>query len=138
MITADALIGIWHLHAVTMTDASGCTHHPFGRHPHGSILYLPSGTMAVHIAGSDDSAGRLRIYAGRWSLRHAWVIHDVDISHEPELVGQRLERLALLDGHVLTYKTAENQGAGRPSVIWSRMPAAGAPPIDAAGRTATR
>ena len=124
MIAPADLLGLWHLRSVAVADAHGQLCRPFGLRPQGSIIYLATGAMAVHIAGSDLAAGRRRIYAGSWSIAGDRVVHQVETSHEPELVGVRLERRAELGDGVLVYRTVEAQGPGHPVVVWTRQSSA--------------
>ncbi|MEI8194855.1 MAG: lipocalin-like domain-containing protein [Phycisphaerae bacterium] len=115
--------GVWILESVTTPLPDGGEQHPFGERPTGTIIYLAGGTMAVHIAGSDEAAGKLRAYSGRWRIAGDCVVHDVEESLEPELRGVRLERRALFDPAtgMLTYTTIEAQGPGNPVVVWRKV-----------------
>jgi hypothetical protein len=116
----EDLLGIWRLVSVETPTRAGGIEHPFGRAPTGTIVYLANGSMAVHIDGSDEAAGRLRAYAGSWRIEGDRVVHEVEASVEPELRGVRLERRAELEGDRLVYRTVEAQGSGHPVVIWRR------------------
>ncbi len=118
---AQDLIGIWTLESVEIPLEGGDVERPFGENPTGTILYLKNGTMAVHVAGSDVAGDRLRAYAGPWHMEGSRVVHEVEVSVEPELRGVRLEREAELEGDRLTYRTAEAQGPGRVIVVWERV-----------------
>jgi hypothetical protein len=118
---AQDLIGIWTLASVEIPLEGGDVERPFGENPTGTILYLENGTMAVHVAGSGDAADRLRAYAGPWHMEGSRVVHEVEVSVEPELRGVRLERGAELEGDRLTYRTVEAQGPGRVIVVWERV-----------------
>lgn len=120
--TEDELRGVWLLESVETVIHGGGVEKPFGAYPNGTIIYLASGAMAVHIAGSDEAAGKLRAYAGRWRIVGDRVVHDVEESFEPDLRGVWLERRAEFDPAVgtLTYTTIEAQGPGHPVVRWRR------------------
>lgn len=120
--TPAEMVGIWKLVSVEVPLEGGGVQHPFGFNPTGTILYLANGTMAVHIAGSHEAAGRLRVYAGAWHMEGARMVHEVELSVEPELRGVRLEREAELESDRLVYRTVEVQGPGRPVVVWQRVP----------------
>lgn len=121
--TADELQGVWLLESVQTPLPGGGVSLPFGAHPNGTIIYLRDGAMAVHIAGSDQAADMLRAYAGHWHLVNECVIHDVEVSFEPDLRGVRLERRAEYDPDtgVLLYTTIEAQGPGYPEVRWRKV-----------------
>ncbi len=115
------LLGMWRLISVEVPLKNGDVGRPFGKAPVGTIVYLANGSMSVHINGSDTASGRLRAYAGAWRINEGRVIHEVEVSFEPELRGERLEREAQLDGAHLVYRTVETQGPGRPVVVWQRV-----------------
>ena len=120
--TPDEMHGVWRLESVRTALPDGGEELPFGAHPNGTIIYLRDGAMAVHIAGSDEAAGLLRAYGGRWHLADDCVVHDVEVSFEHDLLGVRLERHADFDPHtgVLLYTTIEAQGPGHPVVQWRK------------------
>lgn len=121
--TASELHGVWLLESVQTALPDGGVLLPFGAHPNGTILYLRDGAMAVHIAGSDQAAGLLRAYGGRWHLINDSVVHEVEVSFEPDLRGVRLQRRAEYDPEtgILLYTTSEVQGAGHPVVRWRKV-----------------
>lgn len=120
--TKDELCGVWLLEAIRLKRKDGKTEHPFGRKPSGTIIYLRNGSMAVHIRGSDEADRKLCAYGGIWSIAGDCVVHDVEVSFEPELRGVRLERRARFDlaTGTLIYTTVEAQGAGHPVVTWRK------------------
>ena len=122
--TADELRGVWLLESVETALPGGGVERPFGAHPIGTIIYLAGGTMAVHIAGSDEAAGKVLAYAGRWRIVTDCVVHDVEESLEPALRGVRLNRRAEFDSEAgrLAYTAVETQGAGHPVVRWRKTP----------------
>ena len=85
----------------------------FGRRPLGTMIYMDSGAMAVHIAGSDRAAGKLLAYAAEWHIAGGGAVHEVKESTDPKLRGVRLNARAELD--TLTgapiHRTIEKQGA---------------------------
>ncbi len=119
----NELQGIWQLESVKTPLHEGGESQPFGAHPNGTIIYLRNGTMAVHIAGSDQAAGMLRAYAGQWRIEKGCVVHDVEVSYEPDLRGVRLERHAEFEPEtgILIYTTVEAQGPGYPVVRWKKV-----------------
>ena len=116
------LRGVWLLESVETALPGGSVERPFGVHPTGTIIYLAGGTMAVHITGSDEAAGKVLAYAGRWRLVGDCVVHDVEESLEPALRGVRLKRRAEFDSEAgrLAYTAVETQGAGHPVVRWRK------------------
>ena len=118
--THNEMHGVWLLERVETPLAGGGVERPFGEKPCGTIIYRASGDMAVHIAGSDLAAGKLRAYAGRWRIAGNCIVHDVEESLEPSLLDVRLERRAEFDPAtgILIYTTIEAQGPGNPVVVW--------------------
>ena len=115
------LLGLWELVSVT-TPVDGGMEYPFGREPVGTIQYLQDGYMAVHLTGSDEAEGKTRAYSGTWSFEDDTVTHNIQVSLETHLRGETVRRRASLEGDRLIYRTEEAQGAGRPRVVWRRVP----------------
>jgi hypothetical protein len=117
------LKGVWRLKSVETPLPGGGTAFPFGHQPTGTIIYMAGGTMAVHIAGSDQAAGKFMVYAADWHIAGDCVVHEVKESIDPKLRGVKLERRAELDPltGILTYRTLEKQGPGWPVVRWQKI-----------------
>jgi hypothetical protein len=116
---------------------------PFGPDPSGILIYAPDGwmsaTMSVrrrsplsHLsARRADAASKARAldeylaYAGRWRLEGDIVVHDVELSVNPVLIGTRQLRRAVLSGVALQLEAQETaDGAARVHRIeWRRAPA---------------
>ena len=120
--TPADLKGVWRLKSVETTLPGGGTEFPFGHQPTGTIIYMASGAMAVHITGSDRASGKLLAYAANWHIAGDCVVHEVKESIDPKLRGVKLERRAELDPltGTLTYRAVEKQGPGSPVVRWQK------------------
>ena len=123
MTLAAALIGSWRLVDFVTHDARGHLARPFGVHPHGRLVYTPGGLMSVQIAcaarptlrtsGFDDAVPEdertafrsYLAYSGRYHLDGDSVLHEVDLSLDPDWVGQQLSRTAALAGDQLILRT---------------------------------
>ena len=142
----EDIAGAWSLVSFVLRYTDGRPDvHPFGRAPHGLIIYESSGTMSAvlsheerthlgsqtmewaHTASQDAKACAFDTYvsyAGTWSLEGDRVTHTVDYALVPELVGQTLTRQAILDGTqlVLRYHTTTRSGVTCAHVLRWRRP----------------
>jgi hypothetical protein len=149
----ERLVGAWDLIDLVEEPLDGSpARHPMGEHAVGLIVYTADGHMSVQIMqeghavpGEDDPYGRTPAdyaaeartyfaYAGRYTVdeRRGVVTHEVRLSLFPGWVGQDQERVAGLEGAVLTLSGAEpSVSAGvlvRTRLTWRR---AGGPAVTA-------
>jgi Lipocalin-like domain len=125
---ATALLGSWRLQAWTITDDSG-TRHPFGESATGSIMYTADGRMSAVVSAADRprlpgikprdaTDGELAAaflsffcYAGTWHLDGDTVVHSVDLSVNPNLVGtEQRRRMTFTDGATRLELSADEPG----------------------------
>jgi hypothetical protein len=139
----ESLIGSWQLlrWSIEYPDGRAPTE-PFGADPVGLLLYCDDGwmtaTMSRRVRASMDGAtatsaspaARARVfseylsYGGRWSLRGSEVIHDVELSMNPGLIGTVQVRRAELDGvHLALVAEESDPASGRRRchrIFWRR------------------
>ena len=140
---ATALVGAWRLVSWTIEyPASGRVTQPFGAVPEGLLMYSADGHMSAALqrpgrarlsradpnAVSDAEkaaafAGYLQ-YAGTWSVADGHVVHAVELAMNPNLLGTRQVRGALLHGDELELRASEpleGEGAMRlHRILWRR------------------
>jgi hypothetical protein len=103
---------------------------PFGADPEGLLLYDPSGWMSATMmarrrtpfsaasaiaASLESKASALNeylAYTGRWWLDGEVIVHDVQCSLNPVLIGTQQRRHAELRGTQLDLTADEEQGKG--------------------------
>lgn len=113
---------MWALETWEHTTQTGAIERPFGDTPTGRLVYTADGFMSalmtaserppwtserILAAGDDERAGACATcfaYCGRWELATDFpgVRHQVTVSLFPSWVGTVQERVARLDGDVLT------------------------------------
>ncbi|MGH4015633.1 MAG: lipocalin-like domain-containing protein [Pseudonocardiaceae bacterium] len=124
---ADDLIGVWRLvSCLDITEAGNTSEGPLGTAPRGLLIYDPCGYMSVSMMRSDhddgspnpprSATGAIRTapdlsymgYSGRWRLAEGpAVVHEVEVSAHPHMVGTEQIRAVVLEGDQLTlYGTA--------------------------------
>ena len=137
------VVGTWKLvSAVTMND-KGVAKDFFGKNPLGFIMYSADGRMSVILTSRDRKAlsvndhsaapvaeraeafATMFAYAGRYTFTGDKVVHHVEVSAVPNLVGTDLVRFAKLEGDRLTLRTPPMQSGGEQVVVelvWQRLP----------------
>ncbi|GAB5415156.1 MAG: hypothetical protein Cons2KO_27590 [Congregibacter sp.] len=144
-LTAQDLVGAWHLESWTMDVDGSPRQYPFGETPTGIIAYTADGwmTAAIHRDGrdllpagqafrriSEDLLAQAYLsyfhYAGRYRIEGDTVFHDVTQSLNPNFVGTQQERQVDLQGDVLRLSGEEPVGGKlRQHVLtWHRQPVA--------------
>jgi hypothetical protein len=124
---ADDLIGVWRLvSCLDLPEAGDASEGPLGTAPRGLLIYDPHGYMSVSMMRSDhDDESRnspgtatdtIRTapamsymgYSGTWRLAVGpVVVHEVEVSAHPHMVGTEQIREVVLEGDQLTlYGTA--------------------------------
>jgi hypothetical protein len=145
-LTADALVGSWQLLRWTVEYPDGRPPAaPFGEDALGLIVYGPDGWMTATMCrrrrtglsaptaarASPESKARAfdeyLSYAGRWRVEGDAILHDVQLSMNPGLVGVPQRRVARLDGGRLELLAEEREDAtGRSRlhrIAWRRATA---------------
>jgi hypothetical protein len=138
------IVGAWRLVSFTQEGADGVVL-PFGNRPLGWILYTPEGRMAAQIARAElprpadraliasltaDEAQAILAafvaYGGSWDVDEArgCVVHRVDISSQPNMIGSELVRQYRFEGDRLLLRPPPRvvDGVERQSeVVWRRV-----------------
>ena len=122
--------------------ANGSEVHHGGERPDGTLVYLPSGWMAVQIqhdarppigspdlgAGTDEQQAAAyrtyNAYAGTFSLPEPGiVVHHLELGIHPDQLGMDKRRRYTLDGDALTLETqpiAHGDGTATSILAWHR------------------
>jgi hypothetical protein len=141
----SALVGTWRLVSNEERRADGTVTAVWGSSPAGSLMYHANGRMAVQLmdprrpkfaaedrlAGTDDEVRRAfagyLAYFGSFTVdaKAGVVVHHVEGSSFPNLVGEDQRRSFVLSGNRLTLTTPPLFRAGRTStyvLVWEREP----------------
>lgn len=138
-ITSTDLVGTWLLRS-WQVDHAGTTRLPFGEQPHGVLTYSEQGWMQATItapdrpalanpnprrAGDHELADAFRscfAYAGPYDVVDGTVVHHVQLSLNPAMVGTDQVREVTLTGTELVLSAPEVTADGsRHHVLhWSR------------------
>jgi hypothetical protein len=138
----NPLLGTWKLVSFETTGQDGRSHYPLGENPLGYITYSHDGYMQVAmmkanrprinaetlpLAKTEDkavAAATYVSYCGRYETSGDTVIHHVEISLDPNMKGDRLERHMQLAGDTLTLTTVPFPIFGKPytgRLVWKRV-----------------
>jgi len=140
---AQALIGAWRLVAWSIEyPASGRITQPFGPAPEGLLTYTGDGYMSAamqrparprlsrdNVAAVSEAEKAAAFdscvhYAGRWHVEGTDVHHHVELAMNPNLLGTRQVRGAMLRGSELELRATEpleSPGAMRVHrLLWRR------------------
>ena len=143
LVAAD-LIGTWLL-STWQIHVGAQTHHPFGDRPQGLLVYTAEGWMQACIAApdrpqlSDPSPRRAAAeelaeafrsyfsYAGPYDVAENTVVHHVQLSLNPAMVGTDQVRFVELSEPLLVLSATEGAGAdAREHVLsWRRAEGVG-------------
>ena len=115
-----ALFGAWRLLRFEREEPAGVWR-AWPEGAQGLLIYAPSGYMSVALNWPpDEEAGDCDAYAGTFSVEGDRVLHHVTNSVRPKRIGKTLERLAVLDGDILTLHAVNRHGRLR--VVWQKIP----------------
>jgi hypothetical protein len=117
----SVLLGAWRLESWSLVHDDGRpSAFPMGPDARGYILYTPGGQVSATIMRADGE--RCFAYAGRYEVANDTVIHTIEVSTDPALVGVRSTRSIKLEGDRLTLAgpdflpgTAQSQ-----RIVWRR------------------
>ena len=123
---AQALVGAWRLVSWRIEyPATGGVTEPFGPAPEGLLLYTGDGHMSASMqrparprlsrenlatASDAEKAGAFTSYlqySGRWHVAGTDVHHVVELAMNPNLLGTRQVRAAILRGEELELRATE-------------------------------
>jgi hypothetical protein len=139
----EELIGTWRLVSWVVQDENGKISHPYGEQPVGQLIYDASGNMSAAImrpgrprfATSDKFRGTteetieafdgFEAYFGIYQVNEGeeTVIHHVEGSLFPNLVGLTLKRFVKLSGNRLVLSTPPTRYGGSKVtavLVWER------------------
>ena len=141
-VEAESLVGAWFLKEWLIEYEDGQTHHPFGNNALGQILYTQDGKMSATImdssrpdfakASSRSVSESQKVaafdsyfqYAGGWHIEGDVVVHTVEFSLNPDLVGTLQRRHVSFSGpRNLTLSATEEiagKGVRRHCIHWFR------------------
>lgn len=143
MIKSEDIVGAWRLvsWSIEIPDAEAPVE-PFGSAPAGWLVYSADGVMSAQLMSSGraslggrsirklSESERLDVletffaYAGRYHTEDDVIVHQVDVSLNPDFVGQDQRRTAVLQGDTLTLTGQETDIKGRQRahcLIWQRV-----------------
>jgi len=97
----SGLVGAWRLESWSLIHEDGRPPaFPMGSDARGYILYMPGGQVSATIMRADGE--RCFAYAGRYEVADGSVIHTIEISTDPALIGVRSTRSITFEGDRLT------------------------------------
>ena len=119
-MTTNPLVGTWKLVSFETKGRDGRIHYPLGKDPVGYIAYSEDGYMHVammkanrariaadmlSLASTEEkaiAAATFVSYCGRYEINGDKVIHHVEVSLDPNMTGEPVERFMQLSGKRLT------------------------------------
>ncbi|HLG86542.1 MAG TPA: lipocalin-like domain-containing protein [Alphaproteobacteria bacterium] len=142
MIDVAKFLGTWRLVSWTIPDEGGVPRHPLGSDAKGLLSYAPDGYMFAALMasgrprflGGDPLGGTAEecraathgyhTYCGRYRLEKDAVVHTVELSLFPNLIGQEQVRYYRFDGDRLLLSTPpllRNGLSGVAQLVWERV-----------------
>lgn len=116
----EELIGTWRLKSYELKSIDGDCYYPYGSNPKGYLLYNKNGYMSGMISKSDRphlSKNDIRklpekeksslsegfyAYSGKYELQKSKILHKIEVSFIPNLVGTTEERyFQILDNKMI-------------------------------------
>jgi len=128
MIKKEDIVGAWDLISFELSTADNDITYPLGISAKGSLYYLPSGQVSVHIMDPNRleyvspeqfKEGKLKYadlgylaYSGHYHLdpSQALITHSVDISVYPEWISTKQIRVIRLSGDLLSLSSPGTVG----------------------------
>jgi hypothetical protein len=123
-LAQDSPVGVWRLVSYTVEDPdSGQVFYPFGKEARGYLIYTAGGRMAavLHAEGRKRFSAGNRInapveeraeafststaYTGTYTFLGDRVIHQVEVSTNPDWIGSEQVRYPKIEGNRLTIAT---------------------------------
>lgn len=125
MLDRNDLIGAWRLHDYVLVDTGGNRSHPFRDDSTGLIFYTANGFMSVATVqiGKETGETSFLSYHGTFDLYEDRVVHHIEMSSDPELVGRDNIRYPNLDGDTLTLTARPSLFGGEGTeadIVWRR------------------
>ena len=122
-MSEQMLIGVWDLIHYSLTLPDGTRVQPIGAKPLGRLIYTADHIMSAHLMPADGDGVTYLSYSGRWHIAGPEVLHDVDFSTRPGMVGTTQRRQMEFGGETLTLTAnmAPWQGrTGQGRLTWRR------------------
>lgn len=141
-IMVNKIIGVWELISFYQYSENKTKTYPFGENAKGYLIYTNNSYMSVNImrqhranynTSGDIMNGTIKekviavegctSYAGRYKIIKDKIIHQIDISLVPNLIGSKLERKFTIVGNQLKLTTPEffvNRALQQAELIWKR------------------
>lgn|GEM_PF-1651309 len=128
MLSSESLTGVWRLTAHYFLDAQGAVSEgPLGAGAAGLLVYDPDGYVSVGLMRTADGtrqadgpAAFYLGYSGRWRPAGGAVVHEVQISSHPHVVGTTQVREAHLDGDDLILRERRDETPRYLVLHWRR------------------
>ena len=125
MIELNDLIGAWQLHDYVLVAADGGKRRPFRDDSTGLIFYTANGFMSVTTVQIDAETGAAPFlsYHGPFDLYEDRIVHHIEMSTDPGLVGRDNVRYPVLDGDTLTLTARPSLFGGEGTeadIVWRR------------------
>ena len=142
MVDASRFLGTWRLVSWQIPGEDGEPRYPLGMDARGLLAYAPDGYMFAQLMapgrqsflGGDPLGGSAaecqaamhgyHTYCGRYRFEEDAVIHTVEMSLFPNLIGQEQVRYYRFDGDRLALSTpplVRNGLSGVARLIWERV-----------------
>jgi len=141
---SGSIVGTWKLVSMTSRDqTTGKESHTWGESPLGFISYTAGGRMSAVLVAADrkisaETAGQATFeeqamlfrtsfaYAGRYTLTHDGVIHQVEVATDPTWIGQDQRRFIRMEGNRLVITAPPIRNAAFPNpltflLVWERV-----------------
>jgi hypothetical protein len=136
---ANPIVGTWRLVSFTVQDADGAIAYPFGQDAQGFITYTEEGKVAAQFGRADralvaaedwtaatdaEIATAARDYiafCGTYETHDGMVLHRVELSLMPNLMGREQIHHVVLDGDAVTLTTLPTAVEGLTTLIWQRV-----------------
>lgn len=133
------LIGTWRLERWEVERAEGGVGRPLGPRPQGISIYGEDGWMsctmtagnrpplsgpnARHAPEAERAAAfsSLLAYCCRWRVEGDDVLHQVEVAHNPAMVGTIQSRRASVDGDAMVFTTGDHSSGGVHRLWWRRV-----------------
>ena len=125
MIELNDLIGAWRLHDYVLIDADGNRSRPFRDDSNGLIFYTANGFMSVATVQIPKDSGEAPFlsYHGPFDLYEDRIVHHIEMSTDPGLIGRDNIRYPSLDGDTLTLTARPSLFGGEGTeadIVWRR------------------
>jgi hypothetical protein len=119
----EDIFGAWRLEEFRLIDGDGRVTRPWDKGSQGLILYTPDGYMSAAVKTEDRNGTSFLNYCGRFELGADRIVHYIELSSDPNLVGTEQVRRPRADGRTLILSSAPSLYGGpgtRAEIVWRR------------------